>query len=112
MAGAIGPRSSFLRGVRKFGAIITVEEHFHHPEVMARVQELSGQRPAGRLYAAVVEALEAEEQLEPTRWFGACLRVTRAASVENRNWQTNWRTLEHDLPHRWGDQRRQRAHGS
>ena len=25
--------------------IITVEEHFHHPEVMARVQELSGQWP-------------------------------------------------------------------
>jgi hypothetical protein len=25
--------------------IITVEEHFHHPEVMARVQELSGEWP-------------------------------------------------------------------
>ena len=51
--------------------IITVEEHFHHPEVMARVQELSGQWPPpvvsddgfGRFFQGFMPDKDSAEQL-------------------------------------------------
>ena len=52
--------------------IITVEEHFHYPEVMARVQELSGQWPPspvvadagfGRFFQGFMADKDSAEQL-------------------------------------------------
>ena len=52
--------------------IITVEEHFHHPEVMARVQELAGQWPPppvvsddgfGRFFQGFMPEKDSAEQL-------------------------------------------------